>query len=436
LKATNLWRHNLTQIKKIYFNFFNPSKKPLAPVNTSNKQNIVSKGCNILIVIENMSYTYDTRVQNISKTLNKAGYHVNVLCPRYLGDPKKVSIDGIDINFYYLPSLPSGFLGYLMEYTYSILIIFILSLATHIRQRVDIFHICNPPDFFSPMGKFFQLLKSRIIYDKHDRVPELFQQRFGHNRPLIYRFLRKAENLTEKISDHIITTNESVKKNVIARNKVSAQKVTVVRNGPDTQKFPKDIFLQSDDELIKVGYVGNMNPQDCIDLLLESIQFIKFVGERTNMRFLLIGNGSTFEDLKKLSQTLKIDDIVEFTGRLEPAKAYHRLAAMHICVQPDRKNSFTNSCTMVKDLEYMALAKPIVAFDLNETRYSCGESALYATKNSYKEFAKQILVLADAPDLRRKMGQLGRKRLDERFTWTKSEKPLLEAYESVTKLNT
>ncbi len=91
---------------------------------------------------------------------------------------------------------------------------------------------------------------------------------------------------------------------------------------------------------------------------------------------------------------------------------------------------------MVKNLEYMALAKPIVTFDLNETQYSCGKSALYATENSYKKFAKQILVLADDPDLRGKMGQLGRKRLDERFTWTKSEKPLLEAYESVTKLNT
>ncbi len=151
------------------------------------------------------------------------------------------------------------------------------------------------------------------------------------------------------------------------------------------------------------------------------------------MRFLLIGNGSAFEDLKNLSHALKINDIVEFTGRLEPAEVYRRLAAMHICVQPDRKTPFTDSCTMVKDLEYMALAKPIVAFDLNETRYSCGESALYATKNSYEEFAKQILILADDQALRKTMGQLGRKRLYEQFTWAQSEKSLLKAYELVTR---
>lgn len=244
MKATNPWRHSLTRITKIdnYFKFFSFPRKLLAPAKKPNKNNVTSIGCNVLIIIENMSYTYDTRVQNISKTLNQAGYHINVICPRYIGDPKKVSHNGIDINFYYLPSFPSGFLGYLMEYTYSICIIFVLSLATHFRQRVHVIHICNPPDFFSPMGKFFQLPKSSIIYDKHDKVPELFQHRFGDNRALIYSLLKKAEELTEKTSDHIITTNESVKRNVIARNKISTQKVTVVRNGPDLQKFPKDHF--------------------------------------------------------------------------------------------------------------------------------------------------------------------------------------------------
>ena len=59
-----------------------------------------------------MSYTYDTRVQNISKSLQQAGYHISVICPRYPGDPKQASFDGIDVRFYYLPSSSDGFLGY------------------------------------------------------------------------------------------------------------------------------------------------------------------------------------------------------------------------------------------------------------------------------------------------------------------------------------
>ncbi len=434
--VTNIWRYSLVRIKKIcgYTGLFGLSGRLTEPVNILlGKHRSVSTSHNVLIVIENMSYTYDTRVQNISNTLKQAGYHINVICPRYAGDPKKATIDGANVCFYYLPPFSPGFSGYLMEYTYSLIIIFILSLATHFRQPIQILHLCNPPDFFFPMGKFFKLLNSQIIYDKHDRVPELFQERFGNKESLIYRFLKKAEDITEKFADHIIITNESVKKNIIAKNQVSIDKITVVRNGPDLNKFPQNIVSQSNLETIAVGYVGNMNPQDCIDLLLESIHYIKFVEKRIDIRFLLIGNGSAYEDLKSLSQTLKIDDMVEFTGRLEPEKAYRRLASVHICVQPDKKNSFTDSCTMVKDLEYMALAKPIIAFDLNETRHSCGKSALYATNNCYKEFAAKILILADDPTLRENMGQLGRKRLYERFTWIQSEKPLLKAYQSITK---
>ncbi len=429
-----IWRNSFCRIIKIFNSskFFGLPGKQVESGKILNNHSIVPRDYNVLIVVENMSYTYDTRVQNISKSLQQAGYHISVICPRYPGDPKKASFDGIDVRFYYLPSSPDGFLGYFVEYTYSLIVIFILALAIHFRKQVHILHICNPPDLFFPMGKFFQILNCRVIYDKHDRVPELFQERFGYNRPLVYSFLKKAEDLTERIADHIITTNESVKRNVIAKVDVAVQKVTVVRNAPDLRKFPSDSFTQSGSEPIEVGYVGNMNPQDCIDLLLKSIQHIKFVEGRTDIRFLLIGNGSAYENLKSLSHSLKIDDMVEFTGRLEPAKAYRRLASMHICVQPDRKNPFTDSCTMVKDLEYMALAKPIVAFDLNETRHSCGESALYATNNSYKDFAKQILILAADPILRANMGQLGQKRLYELFTWTQSEKPLLKAYETVT----
>ncbi len=389
--------------------------------------------CNVLLVVENMSYTYDTRVQNISNSLKQAGYYVNVICPRYQGDPKKAVFEGVDVHFYYLPSFPSGFLGYLMEYTYSMISIFITSLAIHVRQRVHILHLCNPPDFFFPMGKFFQLLKSSVIYDKHDQVPELFHERFGYKFSFIFKVLKKSEYLTEKIADHILVTNESTKNRVIARNKNFAQKVTVVRNGPDLKKFPQSSFSQSASQNIRVGYVGNMNPQDCIDLFLESIRYIKHEESRTNIRFILIGNGSDYETLKKMSCSLKIDDMVEFTGRLEPTEAYHCLASVHICVQPDRKNPFTDSCTMVKDLEYMALGKPMVVFDLNETRHSCGEAALYARHNSYKEFAKKILILADDRELREKMGNLGRKRLYEKFIWEHSEKFLLKAYKSIPK---
>lgn len=424
--VTSRWRQSLRKAMR----FLHRDGSLGGSTNTLHQKADQPSRSRILMVVENMSYTYDTRVQNMVKTLKKAGNHVVVICPRYPDDPKKLSLDGLDVHFYYMPPYPGGFVGYLSEYIYSLAIISVLALVIHFRQRIDILHICNPPDFFFPLGRIFQLFNSRFIYDKHDRVPELFEARFGYKNQFIYRMLRMVEKLTEKTADHILTTNDSGKRNVI-NNQISECCITVVRNAPDLEKFPRNVMTPPDREIIKVGYVGNMNRQDCIDLLLKSVHYIKFAKGRTDIQFVLIGNGSAYEELTIMSRDLNINDIVEFTGRLLPTKAYQRLATVDICVQPDRKNTFTDSCTMVKDLEYMALAKPIVAFDLVETRYSCDKSALYAKNNSHEDFARQIIKLAEEPEMRTYMGELGRKRLYEQFTWAHSEKQLLKAYEAV-----
>ncbi len=387
-------------------------------------------GTNVLIIIQNMSYTYDTRVQHIAKTLIGSGYNVNVVCPRYHGDPKKITMDGVDIRYYFLPSIPDGFIGHLIEYAYSFCVISTLALFTRLHKRIDVLHVCNPPDIFFPLGKIFQLLQSRFIYDQHDRVPELFKVRYSDKNRWVYKLVCKAEELTQRMADHVITTNESARENAIIKNKIPDERVSVVRNGPDLELFPEDITQDSDGKLIEVGYIGNMNPQDGIDLLLYSAHHIKFAEGRTDIRFVLIGNGSSYEHLYNLGRELKIDDIVEFTGRMAPQQALRRLVMSHICVQPDPKNDFNDSCTMVKTLEYMALRKPVVAFDLIETQYSCGETVLYATNNSYKKFAKQILKLADDSGLRQQLGESSRKRLCEQLTWPHSEKKLLKVYET------
>ena len=55
-------------------------------------------------------------------------------------------------------------------------------------------------------------------------------------------------------------------------------------------------------------------------------------------------------------------------------------------------------------MEYMAYAKPIVSFDLKETRFSAGEAAIYVKPNGEAEFAKTIAQLMEQPELRRKWG--------------------------------
>ena len=77
----------------------------------------------------------------------------------------------------------------------------------------------------------------------------------------------------------------------------------------------------------------------------------------------------------------------------------------------------------------MAMKKPIVAFNLQETRFSARESALYATPNSVEEFATKIETLLDDEELRTRMGVIGRQRVIEELGWDNTKKNLWFAYE-------
>ena len=65
---------------------------------------------------------------------------------------------------------------------------------------------------------------------------------------------------------------------------------------------------------------------------------------------------------------------------------------------------------MIKIMEYMALSKPIVQFDLKEGRFSAQDAALYASaEQGVSDFASKILCLLDNPGQRSRMGEIGRK---------------------------
>jgi glycosyltransferase involved in cell wall biosynthesis len=83
---------------------------------------------------------------------------------------------------------------------------------------------------------------------------------------------------------------------------------------------------------------------------------------------------------------------------------------------------------MNKTLEYMAVGVPVVAFDIEETRVSAGEAALYAPPNEPAGLAERIGRLLDDPAQRERMGTLGRERIAGELSWSRSSEQLLAAY--------
>jgi glycosyltransferase involved in cell wall biosynthesis len=97
-------------------------------------------------------------------------------------------------------------------------------------------------------------------------------------------------------------------------------------------------------------------------------------------------------------------------------------------VDPDPSSPLNDVSTWIKVMEYMASAKPIVSFDLRETRFSARDAAVYVEPNNETGFAEAIAQLMDQPELRKQMGTYGRRRVEDELQWAKVGNNLLIAY--------
>ena len=391
-----------------------------------------SSGKCLLMLLENCSYLRDDRVRREAKTLAVAGYRVIVIAPSAKGEGWHEKVDGVSV--YRFPASPAstGFLGYLWEYGYSMVVIFAMSLFVFLREGFDIIHAHHPPDILAFIPAFFKLFGVRYVLDHHDLAPELYYARFGgRGNVLVYRILVWLERLSCRLADHVITTNQSYKAVEMQRGRVPQQRISIVRNGPDSNELRctgADPALRKNGKTI-LGYVGVMGTQDGVDYLLRALHYLVYKLGRIDFFCVLVGSGNALPSLKCLAQELCLTDYVSFTGWVEDqADVARYISSMDICIAPEPSDPYNDRSTAAKVMEYMALGKPTVAFDLPEHRFTAREAAVYARPNDESDFAEQIALLMDDPYLRTRMGQEGRDRIEKELGWHHQAKALLKAY--------
>src|SRR4030066_1685252 len=150
---------------------------------------------------------------------------------------------------------------------------------------------------------------------------------------------------------------------------------------------------------------------------------------RDDVHFGLVGGGTSLDEMKQMAADLGIAEYVTFTGRGSDQDLLEMLNTADVCVNPDVGNEMKDKPTMNKIMEYMALGKPVVQFDLTEGRFSAQEASLYAEKNSELDLARKIVQLLDDPGARAKMGAFGRNRVENELEWKYEVPRLLRAYE-------
>ncbi|MFD7708288.1 glycosyltransferase family 4 protein [Streptomyces sp. NPDC059785] len=389
----------------------------------------VRPGRRALILVENLSVPFDRRVWQECTTLRDAGWEVHVICPRGTKrdtEPEAV-IDGVRIHRYPLHAATGGPAGYLREYGSALW--HTMRLVRKVGP-VHVVHACNPPDLLFLAARWAKRRGARFVFDQHDLVPELYLSRFDRGEDLLYRGVCALERLTYRAADVVLATNESYKEVAQRRGGRRPEDVFVVRSAPQTDRFqpvpPEPELKRGKPHLL--CYLGVMGPQDGVDYALRALARLRDEQGRTDWHAVFVGSGDAFDAMVELSRQLGLSDQVEFTGRIPDADLVRYLSTADVCLSPDPCNPLNDVSTMNKVLEYMAMGRPVVSFDLKEARVSAGDAALYAPDDDEAEFARLVALLLDDPEQRARMGKIGQERITGPLAWRNSQASLLAAY--------
>jgi glycosyltransferase involved in cell wall biosynthesis len=268
-----------------------------------------------------------------------------------------------------------------------------------------------------------------FLFDHHDLVPELYLSRFGRGPDLLYRVTLALERRTFRLADVVVATNESYRRVALERGEKREEDVFVVRSAPDLARFtqvePDPTLRRGKEHLL--AYLGVMGPQDGVDHALRALALL--ARRRDDWHAVFVGSGDVADRMYTLAAELGLHQRVDFPGRLPDEDVRRVLSSADVCLSPDPKNPLNDLSTMNKIVEYMAMSRPVVSYDLVEARVSAGDAAVYVKANDEEDFARAVELLLDDPGRRLEMGRLGRRRVEEELSWEHSERALLAAYE-------
>lgn len=389
----------------------------------------------ILFIVENSTPPIDIRVWQEAKTVKSAGYEVTIIAPKKAGYNKNwENLDGINIYRHRNISSNSK-IGQLFEYINAFIYELVLCGKIFIKHPFKLIHAANPPDHIFLLALIFRPFGVKYIFDHHDLMPELYISKYTNSKQVIFYLLSIMEKFSCMAADAVISTNESFKRHVIIKHKIINRKIFVVRNDPDLnhQNFNKR-KIKEKNSITKLLYLGAINAQDGVDLLIKIVHILVYKLGELNIKCTVLGDGDELVHVKMLCNKMGLNKYFEFLGRVKDRKLIaDYIRDSDICLETAPYNIANDKSTFIKVMEYMREGKPVVAFDLTETRFSTGGNAILVEPNNLFSFAKAINLLIKEPQIREEIGLKAKNRIYRDLKWEKSQIILMNAYDYVLK---
>jgi glycosyltransferase involved in cell wall biosynthesis len=342
-------------------------------------------------------------------------------------------IDGIEVYRY--PQRPaSGLAGYVAEYLPSMLFTLVLLLRTARRAPIDVLHGCNPPDLFWLFKSLPGLRSAHYVFDQHDANPELSLTKFGSSGlkgRFLHRLTLNLERRSYRAAATVLVPNDTYAEIARDRGGVAADRVHVIRNAPDIARYRAHAGA-TEPAGTRVGYVGVMGSQDGIDVLMQAWKRVIATPGLEAAVLEMIGDGEARSSIERLVRRLDIAHSVNFHGYLQPERFVPILATCRLTVSPDPPTPFNRVSTMVKVIDSLAIGRPVVTFDLAESRRLIGAAGRIVDPPTAEALAAAIVELLGDPAETARLGELARREVDtQEMTWSTSAAKLIATYDGL-----
>ncbi len=334
---------------------------------------------------------------------------------------------GVEVERYRTVWANGSALSYGCEYGVAHSQLLIRSLRRLLARERSTLHFHGPPDTLAIVGFLASGSAHTVVYDMHDSGPELFDAKFGPG-PATHA-LRAAQRAAIRCADGVIVTNETQRELVATSSRQTAKAVAIVRNGPRLSEFPTPPNARTGTlgapELV---YVGTLDVQDGV---LELPALLRRPA-LADARLTVVGAGAAHDALIARCREAGVEHRVRLTGRVPHDRVAKLIAEADIAIDPAPGTTLNHGSTMIKIAEYMASGRPVVAYDLHETRRTAGDTALYAPCEDQSAFAQLVGDLARDGERRLQLGREARRR-SLSLTWEHSREVLLDFYDRLVR---
>lgn len=303
------------------------------------------------------------------------------------------------------------------------------------------------------LGKALDAKKYDLIYERYaifgwagsrqskkKGVPLILEVSFTSKTP-VYPLRRRwlgalAERMDTQLFqdvDGIAVVTQVLKRHLVQEFGVNPDKIIVTPNAVDPNEFQPRISgrrvwgeLGLNGKKV-VGFVGGFYPWHGLDMFIDVA--IEILSTRKDVVFLVIGDGPPRECLERKAARAGVERSIIFTGHISHNQIPQYMANFDMGVMPD-SNDYGSP---MKILEYMGMAKPVVAPRLSpiEEIMTDREEGFLFERGNREALVQTILRLLNDEGLRTQLGARGRERALRCHTWEKTASAVVDLYQKI-----